>query len=852
MRKNSQFSTADQVADAIVYLDAGSFEAFQFVGAFPLLLELGARAICSLENVSSLDAVVNWKSNFEDPAKKIVVITSRLLSDAHRYILRCLSMHSTVHHCMIFTSISEIAHSAYIDTPLGPDAFREYESLLLQDYEEFMCKHKLVKPDEAEETKPHEEVLLEDEGWQQLDSNEELTSSPGSGSTERLLGQSNASKGSSKLTVSVTHFPMILCPLSPGVFVLPSEGAVAEACLSIDHDDSVSPGLPAISNGAASDGEDIPPGATLTAHFLYHLAEKMDLKMEVFSLGDLSRNIGKILMDMSSLYDVGGRGKRSAGLLLVDRTLDLLSPCLHGDSLVDRMFASLPRRERMAFAPHTKDSNPQNKAVSCGLQRAPLDVRIPLESILSENGSPKNGFPFSKSMQSFVSGWSSNDKGSSVTSLNDQSGKVTNAIHVGCSETGFLSGSLVSTENHLGVRYLEALLDRKTKDGALLIKKWLQDALCREKLHLSLNIRPSPANVSELHSMIKLLASTQASLIRNKGIIQLAMAALVALSEPRSSRWKAFTNAEKILNFSATDTSQSLCGQICDLINKSSLVGSFENDKSKKSQQSLLSFQDAIVLAITGYILAGQNFATSGSGGPFSWEKEHSLKEAFADAILECSQELNFGFLRGLEDDLEAHRKKLASEKMEGTSLEQPTIDFEDQWGSWDEEDTEHNSEHIYGDMQLRLEIRDRVDHLFKVFHKLSGLNRNSISRGSLSIDDYSSDDTLGNRGLLYKLLRLTLEKDDIPGLHYHSSAVGRFFKSGFGRFGLGQAKPKFGDQSVLFVFIVGGINTVEIREAREVVVETGGPVVDLLLGGTTLLTANDMFDLLLGSSSYI
>ena len=47
--------------------------------------------------------------------------------------------------------------------------------------------------------------------------------------------------------------------------------------------------------------------------------------MEIFSLGDISKTVGKILTDMSSLYDVGRR-KRSAGLLLIDRTLDLLTP----------------------------------------------------------------------------------------------------------------------------------------------------------------------------------------------------------------------------------------------------------------------------------------------------------------------------------------------------------------------------------------------------------------------------------------------------------------------------------------------------------------------------------------------
>ena len=70
-----------------------------------------------------------------------------------------------------------------------------------------------------------------------------------------------------------------------------------------------------------------------------------------------------------------------------------------------------------------------------------------------------------------------------------------------------------------------------------------------------------------------------------------------------------------------------------------------------------------MILAITGYILAVENFATSGSGGPFSWEEEHSLKEAIVDAILENPTAANFQFLHGLEEELEANLKKDKSEK---------------------------------------------------------------------------------------------------------------------------------------------------------------------------------------------
>lgn len=169
----------------------------------------------------------------------------------------------------------QIAHSAYIDSPLGPDAFNEYESLLIQDYEELLKKSGKRGLHFHQE---REAEASENDGWADLASGASYqsveASSKGDIYADDLVNVTGKQE-SKKLLVSVHHFPMILCPLSPRVFVLPSEGTVAEACLSNDSDDSVSPGLPSISTGLPSDGEDVPPGATLTANFLYHLAAKV-------------------------------------------------------------------------------------------------------------------------------------------------------------------------------------------------------------------------------------------------------------------------------------------------------------------------------------------------------------------------------------------------------------------------------------------------------------------------------------------------------------------------------------------------------------------------------------------------
>src|SRR5689334_10314815 len=133
----------------------------------------------------------------------------------------------------------------------------------------------------------------------------------------------------------------------------------------------------------------------------------MDLKLDIFSLGDTSKVIGKLMMDMSSLYDVG-RNKRSAGLLIVDRTVDLLTPCFHGDSFLDRMLSSLPRKERTSSYSVAKNPQTLNKHSHAAVKRAPLDIKVPFEAVFKKE-EPKRTSMLSEGIMSFMSGWNSAD-----------------------------------------------------------------------------------------------------------------------------------------------------------------------------------------------------------------------------------------------------------------------------------------------------------------------------------------------------------------------------------------------------------------------------------------------------------
>lgn len=189
----------------------------------------------------------------------------------------------------------QVSHSTYPDSPLGPDAFHEYETLLLQDYDELMKR--LATESGPLECSNVQESNEESEGWADLVSSEDLSSHFDDKSARKDPQEDHAEDVGQKLVVSVHHFPMILCPLSARVFFLPSEGSIAEARLSTEHEDSITLGFPPLSTGSSLDGDEVPPGATLTANFLYHFAMKVRAQCSTFSV--VIRLISFILSYMS-------------------------------------------------------------------------------------------------------------------------------------------------------------------------------------------------------------------------------------------------------------------------------------------------------------------------------------------------------------------------------------------------------------------------------------------------------------------------------------------------------------------------------------------------------------------------
>ncbi|KAL3692631.1 hypothetical protein R1sor_006282 [Riccia sorocarpa] len=782
---------AEDVEDGLFYMDDGAGESFHFSGGLPTLLELGARAICSLENASVLDAAVSWRGPSQDPVQKIVILTSKLLTDSHSHFLRVLRMHPSVKKCTIWTSVSEEAHGAHPDTSFGLAAFHDYKNSLLRD--------------------------LSASSGRRIDD------------YERTQGQLHDWQASD---IEIKFFPVMICSFTKSLFVLPSGGAVAQAPLSSYQDAyAVSRGLPGVEVE-----EPGPAGAVLLAHCLQHVVAQLDLKPEIFTLGPLANVVGKAMAGLPTPSDGVGHSRRPVGLVLIDRTLDIVTPSTHGDSLLDRCLSCLPRRP----SPLPKTfSKLQSNVIASTVTRPPMDVRIIVDS---DEAKPLDYTKVGASFPSkpILPKWESR------TSSQNQVSKENSELW---------GGSLSSSWDKRGYEYLETLVGKRTKESLLQIRKWLQEALRQEKSEGSGKGRLSAVSVNELKLLRRALSEKPEVAMRHTALIQLTRAAEEALSGDFATLWDSFMSSEKILMLTAGDVTQSLALQLRDIVQQ--CVQNIQRAAATRTSlpTDVLSLRDAFTLAIVAYGLAGEGLPGISRGSPFSWEEERSLRDAVMEAVMEGPVGAPLGFLKTLESDLATiwSRDETKKEPQGAKKIQKKKQQVDDDWDRWegvdeDEEDAEDSED--YTQVRVKAELRDKLGEVFANLHKVAaGCGRSLLRDVPLPVESQMAVGAALHRGLIFKVLSLAFAKMDIPGLEYHASGMTRFLKGGFGRFALRQAKPKLSDQRVLLVFVIGGLNFVEVRDAREAQAAIpGAESFELLLGGTTLLTPSDMYDLLVGS----
>ncbi|MCO5598368.1 hypothetical protein L7F22_052463 [Adiantum nelumboides] len=577
----------------------------------------------------------------------------------------------------------------------------------------------------------------------------------------------------------------------------------------------------------------------------------LSLKFDVYTLGPLANEVGKHLTELSGLADVSVRSRKPAGLLLIDRTLDLVTPSSHGDSLLDRIFAISSRRS----------DEVNTKSLRNTVCRRALDVRV-----ADAAGDLQEVWMPGVQSKDLVDLLSKYELGEGVIHLKrekdlNDSTPLNKTIPMLRAMGRSIFDSVEARENG----NLDFILEKRVSDSLRVLETWLQEAVSHGSMKSS---KVGAITAQKIHSLCNLLSQNLRSAAQHADLIQISKAVEIAIDPALTSKWDGLLNAEKVLLMSVGDSSQSIASQICDLVYQSiDKRNSKDQALTQPRAQNLFTLRDALTLAIVGYALVGQSFEILLSERPFLRDEEEKLKQAVVDAILQGSEE-GLGFLQGLEDSLALHRQDVPEEPTTSDSGrteaameedKEPQLEFSNEgWEAWDDEvdvDTGRGeaNEIDYQRIQLKLQVRDRVETVFGRLHFVSEAKQLLLAKAKASVfDDYDGfgGSSSTRKSLIFRLLMLLFAKAEIPGMEHHASFVGRILKSGFGRFGLRQVKPKLNDNKIILVFVIGGINGVEICEAKEAqAVYKMDDEVDIVLGGTSFLTPDDMFDLLMGSS---
>lgn len=132
--------------------------------------------------------------------------------------------------------------------------------------------------------------------------------------------------------------------LSQLSFSQPSTSLLA---LALDRAGGVAAGFGPAEPPSEVDGQGSSGGMSLLAHSLAAVAGQMGHRLETYALGPVSTQLAAEVASLPIPFgvDAGSKSTPTLGLILVDRSLDLVSPCLHGEHLMDLVIGGGARRQ---------------------------------------------------------------------------------------------------------------------------------------------------------------------------------------------------------------------------------------------------------------------------------------------------------------------------------------------------------------------------------------------------------------------------------------------------------------------------------------------------------------------------
>jgi len=301
-------------------------------------------------------------------------------------------------------------------------------------------------------------------------------SSPAAVAAAGAAAPVTAGKRVSIAKVTISFSPLLVSPLGDSGFFVPS-------CAGF---------FPAL-------GDDAPTGkdhtelslssqrhVDLASAALAEMLGQRNWHSYFFSLGPTAELVGRRL---SEVYQQPAQPGSHASVLLIDRTLDLVGPCLHTDHLLDQMFSTVPRKT--AFS---------------------IDLSINLDPLLHPGSDQAMLLP-------------------------DISGTLSTA--------GTTSEELQ--------RLQRALLEEHSRGALTAVKKALVDIATKEKLAMKAPKGLGKVTLPQLCEMMEAFSSSSPAFSKHLPILQLVSAVIQTLKTREADKWEELMGVEKMLMATLTE-----------------------------------------------------------------------------------------------------------------------------------------------------------------------------------------------------------------------------------------------------------------------------------------------------------
>ncbi|KAL3161673.1 hypothetical protein ABBQ38_008774 [Trebouxia sp. C0009 RCD-2024] len=399
--------------------------------------------------------------------------------------------------------------------------------------------------------------------------------------------------------------------------------------------------------------------------------------------------------------------------------------------------------------------------------------------------------------------------------------------------------------------WLQFLVGRQPKDALLFLRKWVKDAARKEGLQLKAarsKLKDKAAIIEEIKGWTDALTAKPDAMLRQRSIVQLACAAVHALSGEASAGWAAMEQHEANLLTHSLDGSNTLASAVVDLL-KSIGHGSDCN----------VELEDAMLLVVVAYCLAAQHaHALQGqsAGDPTSpWDpdQERMIKDAVVGALMQADETSlkKLSWLQDLPQRIQHHRQQqqlqLHGSQQEPEGEDTAVGEGDSQAGGMSGHAQDSGDSLYHERQQLRLEVQEAVEQMLTQLRGAAALHARAQERMQKSADtsgQTAADIAAEKLPLMRHLTERVLRRQNILGLYHATASIRSLLKSGLGRFGL-QKQPHPADNTVVILFVVGGISMLELREVQQAVdnqTSQGGKLPQLLTGGTVLLRPRDLY----------